>query len=107
MTVADMRRLISDLGYEPHQEPPGGVGNTRNGSTPKTLITEHGEVPKVVLLQNHGLIALGKSPSEVENITAMAVNWQAAVIVAIGVVVVLLLLLIYVTYNDIYRSFFS
>src|SRR6202012_500348 len=32
------------LGYEAHQEPPGGAGNTRNGSTPKTLITEHGPV---------------------------------------------------------------
>ncbi len=36
--------LTDHLGYEPHQEPPGGAGNTRNGSTPKTLITEHGEV---------------------------------------------------------------
>jgi putative transposase len=36
--------LTDHLGYEPHQEPPGGVGNTRNGSTPKTLITEHGEL---------------------------------------------------------------
>src|SRR5512133_1700845 len=36
--------LSQYLGYEPHQEPPGGVGNTRNGSTPKTLITEHGAV---------------------------------------------------------------
>jgi putative transposase len=36
--------LTDHLGYEPHQEPPGGVGNTRNGSTPKTLITEHGPV---------------------------------------------------------------
>ena len=26
------------------QEPPGGAGNTRNGTTPKTLITEHGPV---------------------------------------------------------------
>jgi transposase-like protein len=32
------------LGYEPHQEPPGGSGNTRNESTPKTLVTEHGAV---------------------------------------------------------------
>jgi transposase-like protein len=24
---------------------PGGTGNTRNGTTPKRLITEHGEVP--------------------------------------------------------------
>ena len=36
--------LTDHLGYEPHQEPPGGAGNTRNGSTPKTLITEHGSV---------------------------------------------------------------
>src|SRR3954466_12352700 len=36
--------LTGHLGYEPHQEPPGGVGNTRNGSTPKTLQTEQGPV---------------------------------------------------------------
>jgi putative transposase len=36
--------LTDHLGYEPHQEPPGGVGNTRNGSTPKTLQTGHGPV---------------------------------------------------------------
>jgi putative transposase len=36
--------LTGHLGYEPHQEPPGGVGNTRNGSTGKTLATEHGPV---------------------------------------------------------------
>jgi putative transposase len=36
--------LTDHLGYEPHQEPPGGAGNTRNGGTPKTLVTEHGPV---------------------------------------------------------------
>jgi putative transposase len=36
--------LTDHLGYEPHQEPPGGAGNTRNGSTPKTLITDQGAV---------------------------------------------------------------
>ena len=36
--------LTEHLGYELHQEPPGGVGNTRNGSTGKTLATEHGPV---------------------------------------------------------------
>jgi putative transposase len=36
--------LTDHLGYEPHEEPPGGTGNTRNGSTPKTLSTEHGPV---------------------------------------------------------------
>jgi putative transposase len=37
--------LTEHLGYEPHAEPPGGTGNTRNGATPKTLQTEHGPVP--------------------------------------------------------------
>jgi putative transposase len=37
--------LTEHLGYERHREPPGGAGNTRNGSTPKTLATEHGPVP--------------------------------------------------------------
>ena len=36
--------LTEHVGYEPHCEPPGGAGNTRNGTTPKTLITEHGKV---------------------------------------------------------------
>src|SRR5919109_4153836 len=37
--------LTDHLGYEPHQEPPGGAGNTRKGGEPETLITEHGPVP--------------------------------------------------------------
>jgi transposase-like protein len=36
--------LTDHLGYEPHSEPPGGAGNTRNGTSPKTLVTEHGQV---------------------------------------------------------------
>ncbi len=36
--------LTDHVGYEPHCEPPGGGENTRNGTTPKTLITEHGKV---------------------------------------------------------------
>src|SRR3954447_1016174 len=36
--------LTEHLGYARHHEPPGGAGNTRNGSTPKTLATEHGAV---------------------------------------------------------------
>src|SRR5215212_2756920 len=36
--------LTDHLGYEPHAEPPGGAGNTRNGSTPKTLISDQGPV---------------------------------------------------------------
>ena len=36
--------LTDHLGYEPHLEPPGGAGNARNGTTPKTLLTEQGAV---------------------------------------------------------------
>ena len=36
--------LTDHLGYEHSEPPPGGTGNTRNGSTPKTLATEHGPV---------------------------------------------------------------
>ncbi len=37
--------LTDHLGYEPHQEPPGGAANTRNGKgRAKTLVTEHGPV---------------------------------------------------------------
>jgi putative transposase len=36
--------LTDHLGYEHGKAPPGGAGNTRNGTTPKTLATEHGSV---------------------------------------------------------------
>ena len=36
--------LTDHVGYEPHCEPPGGASNQRNGTTPKTLISEHGKV---------------------------------------------------------------
>ena len=38
------------------------------------FIDERGELPKIILMENHGLIALGASPGEVENITAMSVK---------------------------------
>ncbi len=36
--------LAEHLGYQAGQAPPGGVGNARNGGTPKTLLTDHGPV---------------------------------------------------------------
>jgi putative transposase len=36
--------LTEHLGYERGEAPPGGAGNARNGSTPKTLHTDHGSV---------------------------------------------------------------
>ncbi|NOZ28062.1 MAG: class II aldolase [Chloroflexi bacterium] len=40
----------------------------------RAYLDRWGEPPKVILMQNHGLIALGKSPQEVLNVTAMAVK---------------------------------
>ena len=36
--------LTDHLGYEPHEEPPGGPGTRATVGTPKTLVTEHGPV---------------------------------------------------------------
>jgi putative transposase len=36
--------LTDHVGYKPHCEPPGGAADQRNGTSPKTLITEHGKV---------------------------------------------------------------
>jgi len=36
--------LTEHLGYPAGQAPPGGAGNSRNGGTPKTLLTSHGKV---------------------------------------------------------------
>ena len=36
--------VTDHVGYEPHCEPPGGAANQRNGTSPKTLVTEHGKV---------------------------------------------------------------
>lgn len=38
------------------------------------FIDHYGETPKTIFMQNHGFIALGSSPRQVENITAMAVK---------------------------------
>lgn len=40
----------------------------------QAYIEEYSEPPKVILMQNHGLIALGRTAKEVENITAMCVK---------------------------------
>jgi rhamnose utilization protein RhaD (predicted bifunctional aldolase and dehydrogenase) len=40
----------------------------------RAYMDEYGEAPKVVLLANHGLIALGQTPTEALNITAMCVK---------------------------------
>lgn len=59
--------------YVPYTDP--GLRLTRRVREVLTQhLEEYGEPPKVVLMQNHGLIALGRTSEEVENITAMCVK---------------------------------
>lgn len=43
----------------------------------KGYMGSYGEAPKVILLQNHGLIVLGQTPTEILNVTAMCVKAAA------------------------------
>lgn len=40
----------------------------------RKYMAQYDEAPKLILLENHGMIALGDSPAEILNITAMAVK---------------------------------
>ncbi len=40
----------------------------------RAYLAAHGEAPKLITLENHGMIALGDTPAEILNITAMAVK---------------------------------
>lgn len=46
--------LSDHLGYPPGQAPPGGAGNVRNGSTPKTVQTDLGPVAVNTPRDRHG-----------------------------------------------------
>jgi ribulose-5-phosphate 4-epimerase/fuculose-1-phosphate aldolase len=37
-------------------------------------IDQFGNAPKVIYFQNHGMLALGRTAKEIENVTAMAVK---------------------------------
>ncbi len=59
--------------YVPYTDP--GLPLARKVQEKISEYMDHyNEVPKVILMQNHGLIALGKSSKDVENITAMCVK---------------------------------
>ena len=40
----------------------------------RAFMADYDEAPKLILLENHGMIALGDTPAEILNITAMAVK---------------------------------
>ncbi|HEY6780131.1 MAG TPA: transposase [Thermoleophilaceae bacterium] len=49
--------LADYLGCEPHAEPPGGAENTRGGSSPRRLVTEHGRVQIHALRDRDGRLS--------------------------------------------------
>lgn len=59
--------------YIPYTDPGVPLARTFRAAIGRYL-DEYLERPKVILMQNHGLIALGRTASEVENITAMYVK---------------------------------
>jgi len=59
--------------YLPYTDPGVPLARAVRGAVDQYL-DDYGEAPKVVLMQNHGLIALGRTASEVERVTAMAVK---------------------------------
>ncbi|MCJ7551349.1 MAG: class II aldolase/adducin family protein [Anaerolineae bacterium] len=48
-------------------------------------IDTYAELPKVILMQNHGLVALGRTAEQVENITAMMVKTARVILGAYAV----------------------
>ena len=59
--------------YVPYTDPGLPLAHKVRNSIDQ-YVDEYHEIPKVVLMQNHGLIALGRAARQVEDITAMAVK---------------------------------
>ncbi len=51
----------------------------------RAFVAEHGEPPRVLYLQNHGLVALGANATQAENVTAMAVKAARILLGSYGV----------------------
>lgn len=86
------RRLFPDeivyCGSEPVYVPYGDPGLPLARAIQRRVLAfrrRHGEPPRLILLENHGIIALGRTPQEVLRITTMAVKtaeilWGAALV---------------------------
>lgn len=59
--------------YVPYTDPGVPLARAIRDSIAQ-YVDEYREVPKVILMQNHGLIVLGRTGQEVEDVTAMAVK---------------------------------
>ena len=65
--------LGPDYAYVPYQDPGLPLARAVRESL-ATFVDRHQRVPKVILMENHGVIALGGSAQEVMNITQMLVK---------------------------------
>jgi rhamnose utilization protein RhaD (predicted bifunctional aldolase and dehydrogenase) len=59
--------------YVPYTDPGVPLARAVRDSIAR-YVGEHREIPQVILMQNHGLIALGSTAQQVEDITAMVVK---------------------------------
>lgn len=59
--------------FAPYADPGLPLARQVRGAIQRHL-DQYSEPPRVILLQNHGMIALGQTATEVENITAMTVK---------------------------------
>jgi ribulose-5-phosphate 4-epimerase/fuculose-1-phosphate aldolase len=46
----------------------------------RRYLDQYGQAPKLLLMENHGMVALGKSAREVLNITLMADKWARVIL---------------------------
>jgi len=65
--------------YVPYTDPGVPLARAVRAAIDRHL-TEYREVPRVILMQNHGLIALGKTAAEIESITAMVVKTSRVIL---------------------------
>jgi len=66
--------------FVPYADPGLPLGRKTKESL-QNYLHEYGEPPRAILFQNHGMAALGKTPAEVSNITAM---WVKAASILVG-----------------------
>lgn len=70
--------------FVPYGGPGQALARAVRGSL-EAALCERGEIPRVLLLQNHGLVALGKNPQEVLDITKMMVKTSRILVQAYAV----------------------
>jgi hypothetical protein len=68
-------------GFEPHLEPPDGARNVRNGTTPKTLLTQRlvsdadPDFPQLLLLAERRMPSCARSPRSAGAASFTRLSW--------------------------------